>query len=364
MKGLRATAPITSKSFAKGIRNPDLVLRVVSDAEEFFRLREEWNGLVSESQGVEIFSSWGWLYALWSKISSQENELRLFLVREVSGKLRAILPACLCTRKTLKFLSFQELTSINVAAGHPMGYFDLIALPRFRRAAVDLIVPAMVQSPWNILDFKNIPSESPLAPVLHRHLAETSGYKRRDNPTPIVELPRNWEEYIAMVGESAEEAIVDAQSAVSAAEQVKRITLQADDIEFTSTKHPFYRVSKVFGLSEIPNSRRDQKWMKPFGLERHLWTQDEQIVAELVTASCKQTTYLLQVRLGRHSLASQFLLVAVARELKEAIEKNQTRFDFSLIGHPVIADLTGGFQRNTVSVQAKRKTLALRFIRD
>ena len=96
----------------------------VTDPLAFARLRAEWNGLHRRSRQAP-FLAWEWLYPWWRRVRPWAA-LRVFVIRDSTGHLRAILPLCetMCRgARRWGFLGDGEVGSDGL---------DLICLPEER----------------------------------------------------------------------------------------------------------------------------------------------------------------------------------------------------------------------------------------
>src|SRR3990172_5245179 len=65
--------------------------KVITDQEEFRRMKEDWNSLLSKNLTNTIFLTWEWLYTWW-EVFGEGGRLFIVSVRDDRGELVGLAP--------------------------------------------------------------------------------------------------------------------------------------------------------------------------------------------------------------------------------------------------------------------------------
>jgi CelD/BcsL family acetyltransferase involved in cellulose biosynthesis len=155
----------------------------------------EWNNLLAESITNAPFLRYEYLSTWWQTLGGGEwKDVSLALVAARDGdNLIGIAPLFHTTNRDDQS-ALMLLGSIEIS-----DHLDLITrpgdLPRFVEGLLDYLNP----SPWSVLDWYNLPDNSPTLPAL-KVVAEKHGWTYEESvyePTPYIPLPGNFEQYLA-----------------------------------------------------------------------------------------------------------------------------------------------------------------------
>lgn len=187
-------------------------LEVYRDSKGFDALQAEWNALLQRSTTNVLFMTWEWQRAWWESFGAGKD-LHLFAIRDEGHSLVAICPLFLQQTFIARESPLPEISVERpkaIAHGEPRqavhlvggtevsDYLDIIALPERHQEACTLLVDALAQEDWQILDLRCIPALSPTVEVVSE-LAKSHGWEvqlAREDVCPIVELPATWEQYL------------------------------------------------------------------------------------------------------------------------------------------------------------------------
>jgi len=123
----------------QSVTSQDLQISVISDAQEFAAMTDEWRAFAATGSAC-FFMSWEWHYTWWQVYSEQSD--RLYLVRFTHGDtLVGLLPLYarrhgLSLKRTLMFLGTGEAREDEVATE----YLDIIAHPNCSAQVADAAV--------------------------------------------------------------------------------------------------------------------------------------------------------------------------------------------------------------------------------
>lgn len=168
----------------------------VTDPLAFARLRAEWNGLHRRSRQAP-FLAWEWLYPWWRRVRPWAA-LRVFVIRDSTGHLRAILPLCetMCRgARRWGFLGDGEVGSDGL---------DLICLPEERaemaRRSADFL--ATHAGRFDVLELWDVPEGAPLIDALVRRFSAEDAWVEvaPRYRCPRIDLKGTWEEFLTTFG--------------------------------------------------------------------------------------------------------------------------------------------------------------------
>jgi CelD/BcsL family acetyltransferase involved in cellulose biosynthesis len=151
----------------------------------------EWNELVRCSQADTIFSTWEWHYYWWH--AYQPGEIFALVIRD-NDQLVAIAPMFIEQDaelgRTLRIIGSVDVTD----------YLDVIVSQQNQAQIYETLAQALIdhQNHYDVLDFCNIPAESPtythFQKVLENHGFTVSTEQQEVCPT--ITLPDNFETYV------------------------------------------------------------------------------------------------------------------------------------------------------------------------
>ena len=171
-------------------------LQYFEDVSGFEALQSEWNRLVQASSANTVFSTWEWQRTWWEHLGA--GELWLTAVRDDDGRLIAIFPCYRYVTGTGE-RSLRLVGCIEVA-----DYLDLIIEKGSEEYALSAFVSSLTGSDapaWDSVELCNLPAHSPTLRLLP-DLARAAGFQAtslEEDVCPLIELPADWEEYLASI---------------------------------------------------------------------------------------------------------------------------------------------------------------------
>jgi hypothetical protein len=149
-------------------RNKPLRTQVLTSAQEFAALEEEWEELYHDSPLATPFQSWAWLYSWWESYG-EGHELRLVTVRNSEGLLVGVMPLML-----ERWWKFGRLLFIGGDLITP--YKDVLIRERWESTVVEAGVEALKHmNDWQVADFQEIRPTSAALKLFQRW----EGYQSR-----------------------------------------------------------------------------------------------------------------------------------------------------------------------------------------
>lgn len=162
---------------------------LITQLEEFSKLRQEWNHLLHNSEANTIFLTWEWLYTWWETFG-KEGKLFIITLRSEQGELVGIAP--LFIRKC-SYYNFPVKEISFIGAGHSDRQ-DLIVLRKSHEALETIILEIYAnKTMWDVVRLDQIPSESPF-------VAASSGVHFRSETEnsslcPYIMISDSWDPY-------------------------------------------------------------------------------------------------------------------------------------------------------------------------
>jgi CelD/BcsL family acetyltransferase involved in cellulose biosynthesis len=137
-----------------------LSVRAHTTAEEFARLRPDWDALVNEG-GMGPFSLWGWLYA-WHRRVAPSLPLLILAAYRQDGTLRGLLPLYREARRTP--VGRVRRVAFLGESGVGSEYLDVIARAEDRDIVTSAFVGWLLEhrDEWDMLEWREMREGSPL----------------------------------------------------------------------------------------------------------------------------------------------------------------------------------------------------------
>lgn len=183
-----------------------LVLKKITNAQDFKELKEKWNSLLEQSSNPNIFLTWEWLYTWWEFYSS-EYELYTLLVFDQNDNLLGIAPLCLTFLSPLKLKTLNFLGTEEVCSDH----LDFILKKGMEGNLLPLFFKHLEENPkeWDLLDLTDLREDSYILPFI-RNWAKEKIYKSSASPwtiCPYASLPESWELFLNKLSSNARKDI-------------------------------------------------------------------------------------------------------------------------------------------------------------
>lgn len=189
-------------------------IRVISQKEEFYGLREEWNHLADRTQAT-VFQTHEWQYCWWDRFG-QECELHIITFRN-NGLLVAVFPFFIdCSRifglsfcKTLKLIGsiISNLQGgalpLNMSFG---GYLDALIDPDYYEESATTFTHIINDNnlPCDHILLDELPPESLLLKMITIDAENSGNYITQEEASACyqIELTESWEEYLGTLSKT------------------------------------------------------------------------------------------------------------------------------------------------------------------
>jgi CelD/BcsL family acetyltransferase involved in cellulose biosynthesis len=174
-----------------------LSVTLIEDETVFSLLKEEWNGLLSNSRSDTIFLTWEWLEAWW-RCFRHEEQLWLLLVKDARGILVGIAPLRLTVERGIGRVPIKCLRFIgDRLAGSE--YLDFIIQKGLEETVLRAIFQYLHKQhrSWDLLRLHLVPASSPTIPFLTSWAEKARQSLRKESIVcASIPLPNNWDSYL------------------------------------------------------------------------------------------------------------------------------------------------------------------------
>lgn len=311
------------------ILSPILKAERIQEYAKFFRLKEEWNRLLSRSGQNSPFFTHQWFDAWW-KSFGKDKELKILLVRDERDDLIGLAPL-MVSERGLFFMASQEVTD----------YCDFISLKKNREKFYQFLLGWLQKNSTDFsrMEFINIPEASPTLPGFFRL---SSGYgfvcKRVESEVvPVASLPDSYEKYVKNLDRKKRHELrrkirkLESEGPV----HIDRITepsrMSTAVREFISLhrecgpeKQDFWRKEGMSGFfQELASHFSREKWV-----EFYMLSIQGRLIGSLVNLLYEDRLSLYNAAYDRSfsSLSPGFYLFV--QSIKQSIEEGKKKADF------------------------------------
>lgn len=297
--------------------------QIITSADAFQALKEEWLALLNRSVTNYVFQSPQFQEAWWQTLG--KKELRVVAVRTEQGQLVGLMPLFLNDENELCFVG-----CVNVS-----DYLDALIDPAYQTEVYQALESALKnQLQWQSLYLCSLPEES-LTRNWIKKIFPTAIETQQD-VSPFIALPKSWEEYLESIDRKQRHEIKRKMRRVSEVDhQFEVITSSAEATtaleEFivlhkasSAEKHDFWDDNHLQFFTKLIPAIADAGWLKLFFLK----IGDIRAAAMLVFDYNNQ--YLLY-NSGFNPNEFNHLStgnVLTAYTIQKAIEEQKTIYDF------------------------------------
>lgn len=171
------------------------------NVDQFSKMEEEWDELLSKSRSDKLFLSWSWMYNWWLHCSTEVDEL-LLLVAYDDQKLVGIAPL-FRSKQRIKY--FLDSTRIMLIGTNPEGhsafraeYLEFIAQPQHEHVVQEFYKYIIDNIKFSEIFFQELVFDS----VTYRYLHLLRGYKRHlgKGSTFVIKTSGSFSDFIKRLG--------------------------------------------------------------------------------------------------------------------------------------------------------------------
>lgn len=176
---------------------------VLSDAQQFASLANEWDELLESSRQQCYFMRWRWNFLWWTHLAPADAELRIVVCRNSAGTLVGLSPLYLRRKKAFRLIPIRELVFLGTGVGLKTSeYLDIATRVGYEEVATRSMAAALTdRNDWDRISCAPVPDDSPVMRKFVAALAETSTWRAFER-APYVDTSTGWSEYKRTLGRS------------------------------------------------------------------------------------------------------------------------------------------------------------------
>lgn len=167
-----------------------LSIKEITNDDEFYNLKDEWNKLLLNSESNNLFLTWEWLYNWW-KFFGYNKELKILAIKD-DNELKGIAPFYISKNKGKNTYQINFLGSTGVGSD----YLDFILQKGYENKVIFAIYRYLNSNDcrWQSINFTDIPANSRSIELI-RNYYKNNFYMLTKNHTicPYIPLPDNYE---------------------------------------------------------------------------------------------------------------------------------------------------------------------------
>jgi CelD/BcsL family acetyltransferase involved in cellulose biosynthesis len=294
---------------------------------------ESWDRVVARSPTPSPFMRWAWHQA-WAESAAPHEVDEAFVVAlyDGEGTLDALMPM------SVRQVRFRRARARALGwAIDGIGAPDHLDIPVAPGASLDAVLPLVEDLPWDVMILANVAADAPgvvqLSSALHRR--GLSVRRMATDPCPYLDLPADWDAYLAALSPSRRETIrrkerrLRRQHTVSVTDYVpERLddgwrllrTLHAQRWEGGGVlAHP--RLDHLLRRFTSELAVRDEVWLTTLDV-------DGAPVAAWYGFAWNDTVYFYQSGRDPQWEPASVGLVLMSLMIRRAIDRGYRRFDF------------------------------------
>jgi CelD/BcsL family acetyltransferase involved in cellulose biosynthesis len=337
----------------------------------FATIRNEWNGLLKNSDSTSIFLTWEWIYIWWNVYGDDKKRSYILTARNTEGQLIGIAPCYLIQRKRFKYIPIKEIRFLGYGESVKPEYLDFITIPERRKDVITSFFDYFLDNgaDWDVLNFTDLLESSQIIDSAKEMQQEEGIHLAQAKCAccPYSILPDSWETYIANLSKNARYNIRRKARKLEREFDVKFFRW-SDISSIESAMHKLAELhTKRWKQKGLPHSFSDDKYnrfhqelarefLKKDFLRLYVVEVEESIVAMLYCF--KYEDKLLYYQSGYNPEFQQYSLGAVlfAYALEDAIAEGAREFDL-LRGHHDYKNHWATEERNTIRLAVGNETL-------
>jgi len=294
--------------------------------EDFDRLRDRWDKLLTASVTDVPFLTWEWQSSWWETFG---HHCRLLLLGFYSAEELIGVAPLMVKDRVVQFIG-SELSD----------YLDILVLPGWEEEVCERLMDFLAEAGdwWEEIQLHCFPSDTPVAPVLVK-AAKKRGLKARmhqEEVCPSLPLPANWEDLLKLLSKKQRHEIRRKLRRLSGEGEVK-LELVRDTADFKSALARFVTLHQSSkGPVSLFEDARNLVFFREMGraffvrgwLDLGFLVLNGQRVASFFSLCYNHRIYYYQSGYDPQFASLSVGVGALAYYLKFAIESGVKEFDF------------------------------------
>jgi CelD/BcsL family acetyltransferase involved in cellulose biosynthesis len=294
--------------------------------EPFESLAAEWEELAAASSSSTIFTTWHW-QRLWHLHLAPDFTLVPLTARDVRGRLVGVVPLA------------ERDGAVTFGGGADVSdYLDALTVDAEQLAIARALAEAMAHQGWSRYDLRSLPAASPLLATLPDALRRRglNVAVERDDVCPVVELPGDWESYLAQLNKKDRHELRRKLRRLDTAGTVRWYAV-ANEAGLPKALDEFLRLHRASRAEKaiFMDAQREHFFRElgrtfvPRGTMRLYFMEiDGRQVAATICFDHRDETWLYNSGYDPQYAAYSVGLLLKALCLRDAIERGKRRFDF------------------------------------
>lgn len=182
---------------------PQIRIDVSRSADDFDRLRADWERLSDADPFASVFASWTWQSAWWrqygNSIGSSRQLCILVATLSNTGEIVGVLPTYLSESRMLRSIPVRTLAMVGTGADTSPDYLNPVILPGYEVVVCREFAEAIVGLPWSVLEMHDLGSAACFRDALVAALRSAGVHCQTGNSAEIswIELPDDWTGYLS-----------------------------------------------------------------------------------------------------------------------------------------------------------------------
>ncbi len=208
---------------------------VLTTKEEFGKLKEQWNGLLRQSDSNVVCMTWEWLWLWWNTYGTDKTSLSIILIYR-ADEIIGIAPFYRITKEWKKLFTYRRMLFIGSDEKSLVSEFqDIISTKKDKLLVVESVLETVIAEDLSddlLLHKVDTSSESTL--LLKECAAKESilYMKSREFESPYIKLPGTYKEYMMQLGSSTRSKIRRDQRRIAESNTVRyRRTSNAEELD-------------------------------------------------------------------------------------------------------------------------------------
>lgn len=172
-----------------------MLIEVIENEKEFYRLENDWRRLLQDSESCSIFLTWEWMSSWWHAYGDGKS-LKILKVHD-NGKVVGIAAFYSCIRNKF-YIPFRTLQLMGDGSADS-DYLDLISLRGKEEAVASAVWDYLsgISGEWDILLLNEVQADSKALSVIKINTRSADFFQEEGiSECPYISLPKSWDAYL------------------------------------------------------------------------------------------------------------------------------------------------------------------------